>query len=67
MRSGLAGWRIEGRDVIWEQARDIPCTAEEITRVAGNLVALARLFPPELFRRYGTAPTTDIPLAAGRR
>ena len=58
----LFDWRIEGRDLIWSEARETPPTADELVRVAEHLVELARVFPPELAERYGTEPTTDLPL-----
>lgn len=59
---GLFGWQIAGRDLLFRSAeKEDSLTADEVVRVAGHLVELARLFPAELAEQYGTTPTTDIP------
>jgi hypothetical protein len=60
--NGLVGWRIEGRDLVFvAPERPTPSSPAEIVAVVERLVALARLFPAEAARLYGTPPVTDIP------
>ncbi len=64
----LIGWRIEGRDLLFTSGRRVtPRSANEILDTAQRLVYLARLFPAELAARYGTQPTTGIPLPMDAR
>ena len=65
--NGLIGWRIEGRDLIFTSyTRPAPASPDEIVAGTECLVALARLFPAEAAKLYGTPPTTDIPLPTRR-
>ena len=59
---GLAGWRIEGRDLILERRRPQPHTANEVAQVAARLARLARQLPADLAGRFGALPITDVPL-----
>jgi len=59
---GLVGWRIEGRDLIFERGCSTPFTANEVVQTAVYLAKLARTFPADLADRFGTPPSTDIPL-----
>ncbi|HLZ81733.1 MAG TPA: hypothetical protein VKP04_08885 [Ktedonobacteraceae bacterium] len=59
---GLVGWRIEGRDLIFERKCSRPFTANEVVQTAVHLAKLARTFPADLADRFGTPPSTDIPL-----
>ncbi|HEY7069564.1 MAG TPA: hypothetical protein VH479_05605 [Acidimicrobiales bacterium] len=62
---GLQGWLLDGRDLILSRRfHPAPCPAVELAAVAERLTALALRFPPGLAERYGTAPTTDVPLTA---
>lgn len=62
---GLAGWELAGRDLVFTSLENGETTPPaEIDAVLGRLVALARLFPPELAQRYGTPPSTEVPVIA---
>jgi hypothetical protein len=62
-RHRLFRWRIQGRDLIYEgPEEDTSPAVAEVLKLVAAMVELAHGFPPGLAERYGTSPTTDIPL-----
>ncbi|HEU4426726.1 MAG TPA: hypothetical protein VFR67_29685 [Pilimelia sp.] len=68
VRHNLGGWHIEGRDLLlWLPGRESPTPATELLHHVERLVELAHGFPVGLEQRYGTPPTTDVPLVDAAR
>jgi hypothetical protein len=62
VRYGVHNWAIDGRDLIWSRRVEAPPAGEELLDGVGRLVALARLFPSEVFRRFDRAPAAQPPV-----
>lgn len=63
---GLVGWCIEGRDLLLTRQPGRPHTAEDVEQVALRLIGLARQLPADLADRFGSPPSTDVPLRKGQ-
>jgi hypothetical protein len=57
----VAGWRVDGDDLLWNEVRAAPHTAAEVEAVAASLVRVARSFPADLASLWGrpTASATE--------
>jgi hypothetical protein len=65
----LRGWLIDGRDMILSRnySPTAPCPATELAAVADRLASLFYRFPLDAAQRWGSTPTTDVPLADAAR